>query len=69
MTIDAVKADDMAERMCEVLDLDPNQLQYITLSFDAGKPVRIYVQMLIDSKIPNTDWVTGLKKAEVVNRK
>ena len=66
MPIDAVKADDVAERICEALDLDPNQLWYITLSFDAGKPERIYVQKRVDSETLNGDYKAALIGIKVI---
>ena len=48
MTVRAIACDYFTTRLCEIFGLDPTQVMSVTLSAEAGEPVMISTELIVN---------------------
>lgn len=60
---DILKADALAVKICEVLDIDPGKVRGVTIRLTAGEPAYVGVEMLGTARLLEIDYhgLTGIE--------
>ena len=58
-------SNDLGERLCEVLELDPMTVHRITIDLRADGPIAVTVEMFSTSSMLGIDWGSTFVKAKV----
>jgi hypothetical protein len=56
MAIQVAKADDLSEKICRALGLDPNMVARLIIDLQVHEPVMVHVQLVGSPKLLEIDW-------------
>jgi len=61
---DVIRAESLAEKICEVLGIDPGKVRSVAIRLTAGEPAYVGVEMLGHARLLEIDY-HGLKGIEI----